>query len=268
MLTALETFLYRRADHVVYMAEGVHAHVAAQGVPEDRLTFIPNGADSEDFSPSAPREALRGRYGFGGVVAIYTGAHGPANGLDLVLDAAHELEARLPEVRLVLVGDGVDKQRLVERARRESMTNVAFLDPVPKSEIADLLAASDIGVHCLANVTMFRDGVSPNKLFDYMAAGLPVITNTPGVVSAYVNASAGGVAVTPTGLADGIAGLALLDVAERTRIGAAGAAHLRATRSRTAMAVLLQHVLDEAVAARAIRRRWAVGRVLRRRRSE
>jgi glycosyltransferase involved in cell wall biosynthesis len=244
-LQVLERFLYRQADRIVIMAEGVQDYLVALGVEPELIEFIPNGADTEDFRPTADRDSLRKRYGFDGVVAVYAGAHGPANGLDLLLDAAQQVAEAVPALTIVLVGDGARKPELVESARIRGVTNVTFLEPVPKSEIKDLFAAADIGVHCLADVELFRSGVSPNKLYDYMAAGLPVITNTPGEVSGFVNASGGGVAVEPTGLANGLSSLAVLTAEERARLGQAGSEHLAATRSRTAMAQRIEAVLDD-----------------------
>jgi glycosyltransferase involved in cell wall biosynthesis len=243
VLRGLERFLHRRADHVVYMAEGVAAHLRSLGVPVSEMTFIPNGADPADFAPSADRDTLRERYGFTGFVAVYAGAHGPANGLDLLLDAARTLRGTA-EITVVLVGDGVEKDRLRQRVADEDLANVHFLDPVPKNEIPDLLAAADVGVHCLADVELFRTGVSPNKLFDYMAAGLPAVTNTPGVCSDFVEASGGGRAVGPHGLADALSELVALSELERAELGRRGRDHLQAVRSRTAMAMRLQHLLD------------------------
>lgn len=243
-LEKLELFLYRHADHIVFMAEGVEGHLLAAGVSPQKIVFIPNGADSADFVPSAPREALRERFGFTGVVAVYAGAHGPANGLDLLLDAAKDVTADVPELSVVLVGDGVVKQQLQERVRSEGIGNVRFLDPIPKDQMPDLLGASDVGVHCLADVELFRTGVSPNKLFDYMAAALPAVTNTPGICTEFVEASEGGIAVPPTGLATALRKLAALTADERSNLGRHGQAFLEANRSRTAMAARLQTLLD------------------------
>lgn len=124
------------------------------------------------------------------------------------------------------------------------------MEPVPKSEMPDLLSAADVGVHCLADVELFRTGVSPNKLFDYMAAGRAVITNTPGVCSDYVEASDGGISVSPRGLGDGLVRLAQLDDDERAALGASGRAHLAATQSRTAMAARLAALLNDLFSAR------------------
>lgn len=248
MLEKLESVLYRHADRIVIMAEGVESHLVERGVDPDRIEFIPNAADTGDFMPTAPRDVLRDRFGFTGVVAVYAGAHGPANGLDLLLDAAAEAAASHPELLVVLVGGGTAKDALVERAHRAGLTNVRFMDPIPKSAIPDLLAAADIGVHCLANVEMFRTGVSPNKLFDYMAAGLPVVTNTPGETSEFVEASDGGLAADPSGLGPALATLCELDEEARRLMGARGQKHLAENRSRSAMSARLGNMLDEVIA--------------------
>jgi glycosyltransferase involved in cell wall biosynthesis len=252
LLRSLERFLYRKADAIVVLAEGVRrVLVEDEGVAADRVYFVPNGADPADFVPSAPRAALRERYGLDGMVFAYTGAHGPANGLDLVLDAAAEVAEQLPDVRFLLVGDGVAKAALRERAAREGLRNVAFRAPVPKDEMPDLLGAVDVGLHVLADVPLFRYGVSPNKLYDYLAAGLPVLTNTGGEVAALVDAANAGVAVAPDGIADGVRALAGRNAEELRRFGDDGRAYLAATRSRSSLAERVETLLDDLAGARA-----------------
>src|SRR5690606_6162994 len=107
--------------------------------------------------------------------------HGIANGLNAVLDAAAELKRRgRDDIRLVLVGQGKLKPALQARAQREKLHNVVFCDPVEKPRLAGLLAAADLGMQVLANVPAFYNGTSPNKFFDYVASGLPVLINYPG----------------------------------------------------------------------------------------
>jgi len=248
LLRGLEQFLYKRAEAVVVLADGSRAHLIEEGIPAGKITVVPNGADVDFFAAPAPRDALRSRFGFSGIVAVYAGAHGPANGLDLLLDAARAVSDELPDLAVVLVGDGVAKQQLMARARRDGLTNVRFLDPVPKQEIPALLGAADIGVHVLADVPLFRYGVSPNKLFDYMAAGLPVITNTPGEVGGIVEAARAGVAVAPNDLATGLRAVAGADRAQQQAWGAAGRSYLREHRSRDQLAQQLEQVLDDVMA--------------------
>lgn len=250
MLRSLEEFLYRRADSIVVLSTGVRDHLMDRGVPSEKVHLVPNGADPADLSPSRGREDTRSGLRWSGVVALYAGAHGPANGLEALLDAAASLSTSHPELLVVLLGDGISKPSLVESAELRSLDNVSFLDPVPKSEMADLLSAADIGVHVLADIPLFRYGVSPNKLFDYLAAGLPVLTNTEGEVAGIVRDAGAGVAVCPSGLGDGLRLMLDAGADQRARWGAAGRAWLAENRSRRHMAALLEHALEAALEAR------------------
>lgn len=232
MLTALEEFLYARAKTIVIMAEGSRTELESRGVAATKIVYIPNGADPEDFVPSAPRAELRERYGFTRVTAVYAGAHGPANGLGLLLDGA----AAAPDVDVVLVGGGVLKDSLRADAERRGLGNVRFLDPIAKNEIPDLLAAADIGLHVLADVDLFRSAVSPNKVFDYMAAGLPTLTNCPGLVADLVTRAGAGTCVGPADVASGLLELASLTDEQRTTHGRAGQRWISTHQSRGAMA--------------------------------
>ncbi|MBX7268050.1 glycosyltransferase family 4 protein [Micromonospora sp. Llam7] len=236
-LERLERFLYRHADRIVIMAPGVRAAIEGKGVPSERIAFIPNAADPDDFLPSADRDGLRRRYGFTRRTAVYAGAHGPANGLHLLLEAARAV----PEIDVVLVGSGVEKPRL--RAAADGIRNIRFLDPVPKTEIPDLLHAADIGVHVLADVELFRGGVSPNKVFDYLAAGLPILTNSPGTVGDLVIGADAGYVTPPNQLAHGLGQLVRASPDDLAKMGAAGRRWIRENQSRGAMSRALGQLL-------------------------
>lgn len=242
-LTVLEMFLYSRAKAIVVLAEGSRTNLIARGIASSKIHFIPNGADPSDFVPSAPRDELRARYGFTRFTAIYAGAHGPANGLDLLLDAASDVVHL--ELDIVLVGGGVSKSTLMARAGREGIHNLRFLDPVPKTEIPDLLAAADIGLHVLADVELFQSAVSPNKVFDYMAAGLPVLTNCPGLVNELVVSARSGWGSTPTGLRDGLQVAVATPESELDTLGRSGQAWLAENQSRKAMSHRLGDLIGD-----------------------
>lgn len=244
-LKVLERFLYRHANAVVVLAEGNRSAVVADGARADRVVFLPNGADPADFEVAEERETLRARFGMEGVVFLYAGAHGRANGLDLVLDAAAELRETHPEIRFWLVGDGILKKDLHTDATRRGLTNVVFRDPVPKQDMPALLAAADVGLHVLADVPVFRHGVSPNKLFDYMAAGLTVLTNTPGEVTDLVSDAKAGMTVGPLGIGAGAASLADMDPCQRYSIGRSGRRFIGKHRSRTEIANRLEQLLND-----------------------
>lgn len=249
VLVGLEGMLYRKADRIVVTSAGYPRHIAGFGVPEEKVTVIWNGADPEDFRPTRTREEARKALDLplDGFVAVYAGAHGPANGLDQVLDAA----AALPRHTFLLVGDGLDKRRLRDRARAEGLENVRFLDPVPKENLADLLVAADVGLHVLTDTALFHEGISANKLYDYLACGLPAITNVRGESSDAVTTADAGVACEPNGLAEAVRRVSGLDPAERAAAGERGRDYVRVHRSRTAMAERLRELLDGLVAERA-----------------
>ena len=115
------------------------------------------------------------------LMVVFAGTHGLANGLDAVLDAAVELKRRgRDDIKLLLIGNGKLKPDLQARAAREGLDNVIFHDPVNKTRLSGLMASADVGMQCLANVPAFYYGTSPNKFFDYISAGLPVLNNYPG----------------------------------------------------------------------------------------
>ena len=241
-LKRLESFLYTQADAIVVLAQGTTDYLVDHGVDAQKIVLIPNAADPRDFEVSTDRQELRDHYGFNKRTFIYAGAHGPANGLELLLRAA---AVSVEDYDVVLVGDGVDKPELIRCAQALNLPNVRFFDPVPKSEMPQLLAAADVGVHVLADVPLFRYGVSPNKVFDYMAAGLPVLTNTPGGVAELVTAAMAGVAVEPDRLDLGLQQLAQDSTDQLRQYGENGRNFMSTQHSRTEMARRLQTLLDE-----------------------
>lgn len=172
-LTRVEKLLVTSADRIVVVTPGWEDHFVQLGAPASRLAVIPNGTEPGDFMVSESREDLRRTQGISGFTAVFAGAHGPKDGLDLILDAA----ARLPGIRFLFVGAGPTKKLVEARAQRESLKNVEFRAPVAKCDLPGLLQACDVGIHAVTPMTVFERGMSPNKLFDYMASGIPVVSN-------------------------------------------------------------------------------------------
>lgn len=196
-MSMLEWASYRSADRLIGLSPGIVQGIVRRGVDEARVTMIPNGCDLGVFS--APVEPWRpDGVAATDLMAVFAGAHGIANGLDGVLDAAAELQ-RLgrTEIKIVLIGDGKLKPRLQRRAADEGLTNVIFHDSVSKGRLAGMMAATDVGLQILANVPAFYFGTSPNKFFDYLAAGRPVLINYPGWLAELVAEHECGFAVPP-----------------------------------------------------------------------
>jgi glycosyltransferase involved in cell wall biosynthesis len=183
LLSMLEYISYHSAQRLIGLSPGIVAGIVRRGVPQSRVSLIPNGCDHDIFHPNGDSWRPAG-IGADDFLAVFTGAHGIANGLDAVIDTAIELQQRRrSEIKMLLVGDGMKKKHLQARAAAHGLTNVVFHDAVHKAQLAALLRGADLGLQLLANVPAFYYGTSPNKFFDYIAAGLPVLTNYPGWIA-------------------------------------------------------------------------------------
>ena len=204
----LERFLYQHADMVVVNSPGFISHVQAGGAR--RVELVPNGADPGMFDAYSSGMDFRCDHGLEGkFVALYAGAHGMSNDLEVLLEAAAQLQEK-PEVSIVLLGAGKDKPALVRLARQMGLSNVTFIPPVPKMEMVHALAAADACIAILKPIEMYKS-VYPNKVFDYMAAGRPVVLAIDGVVREVIEGARAGVFVPPgnaTALAEAIQRLA------------------------------------------------------------
>lgn len=178
LMSALEWCSYHMADHCIGLAPGIVHGIQRRNVSANKITMIPNGCD-EYFATllSQPREIIE-KTSF---TAIFAGTHGIANGLDALILVAKELKKRgNNDIKLLLVGDGKMKASLMQQAKNEKLDNCIFFPMVPKHELVQLYQQADVGLMILKNVPAFYYGTSPNKFFDYLAAGLPVICNYPG----------------------------------------------------------------------------------------
>jgi len=198
MMSLLEWLSYHAANRCIGLAPGIVRGIERRGIPSRCMVMIPNGCDLDLFQPVAEKKSRLPGVNQGDFTAVFTGAHGIANGLDAVLNAAGVLLAReRKKIKLVFIGDGKLKPHLKERARRERLTNCLFFDPVPKIELAGIIANMDAGLMILANCPAFYEGTSPNKFFDYIAAGLPVLNNYPGWLAGLIRENNCGLAVEP-----------------------------------------------------------------------
>jgi glycosyltransferase involved in cell wall biosynthesis len=197
----LERFLYRRADRVLVNSPGFLEHVQQRGAR--RVELVPNGADPGMFDPGSDGGAYRQAHGLAGkFVVLYAGAHGLSNDLGLVLQAADRLrdDSRLA---IVFLGSGKDKPALQQKALELGLSNVVFLPPVPKLEMSQALSAADACLAILKPIPLYAT-VYPNKVFDYMAAGRPVILAIDGVIRQVVEGAEAGL-YAPPGDADALA---------------------------------------------------------------
>ena len=194
-MSVLEWVSYRSAHRLVGLSPGIVDGIARLGVPRERIALIPNGCDLDIFAgevePWRPWQVKSDD-----LLAVFAGTHGVANGLDALLDVAAELKQRdRSDIKLMLIGQGKLKPALQDRAIREKLDNIVFHDPVNKTRLSGLLAGADVGLQTLANISAFYYGTSPNKFFDYIAAGLPVLNNYPGWLAGMIRDNQCGFAV-------------------------------------------------------------------------
>lgn len=197
-MNILEWLSYHLADGCIGLSPGICDGIKKRSQKNKPIEMVPNGCDLDIFKPS-----LKGALELEGVtkedkVAIFTGAHGIANGLDAVLDAAKVvLDMGRKDIKFAFIGKGGVKQHLQERVKEEGLYNCLFYNPIPKVQLAKVVASATVGMMILKNVPAFYYGTSPNKFFDYIASGLPILNNYPGWLAGMISENKMGVVVEP-----------------------------------------------------------------------
>jgi glycosyltransferase involved in cell wall biosynthesis len=246
---ALERFLYHHADRLIVNSPGYIEHVRQRGAKQ--VDLVPNGVEVAMFDPDSTGTAFRQAHGLEGkFVALYAGALGLSNDLGVVLEAAVELRDE-PDIAVVLLGDGKERPALEQQARALGLGNLHFLPAVPKDEMDQALAAADAGIAILKPLDVYKT-TYPNKVFDYMAAGRPVILAIDGVIRQVIEQAGAGVFVPPgdpAALAQAIRQLARDRAAART-MGRSGRDYVAQHFDRETLADGLERVMRQAAERR------------------
>jgi len=172
-----EDFAYRKANAVVSMLPKTKEHMAARGLSLDKWHYIPNGIVIEDWESSEPLKEthlkqLSELKTKNKTIIGYTGGHAISNSLDTIIETARLLKDN-SKIHFVLIGNGTEKQKLIEQAKE--LNNISFLDSIPKNQIPSALELMDILLITWNKSPLYRFGISPNKIFDYMMAKKPII---------------------------------------------------------------------------------------------
>jgi glycosyltransferase involved in cell wall biosynthesis len=181
ILYLIEKWAARSADMVNVLTPAFREDILKRGLAtENKICFVPNGADIEMFTPGPRNNAVRREFSWGErTVAMYAGAHSRANRVQQLIEAA-QLLCNRPDILIACVGDGPEREGLERTAKELRLSNIAFYGPQPKSKMPDFVNACDIGMAVLQNNPTFRT-VYPNKVFDYMSCGRPVLLAIDGV---------------------------------------------------------------------------------------
>lgn len=182
LLERIELFLYRKADRIVAVTHAFKDTLMRRGIDGAKIEVVTNGVDLDNFRPMPKDAALVRELDLDGCfVAGYIGTHGMAHGLETLLEAAAALQRRhdAQDVRLIFLGHGAEKAALVAQSQRMGLTNVRFVDSVPKSEVARYWSLLDVSIIHLRKTDLF-DSVIPSKLFECMGMAIPVLHGVPG----------------------------------------------------------------------------------------
>ncbi|MCO5101256.1 MAG: glycosyltransferase family 4 protein [Burkholderiaceae bacterium] len=247
----LERYLYRRACRVIALLPFAGDYIASTGVAAQRVVWIPNGVELDDFGEVAQLPRGRSR-----PVLMYLGAHGQANGLDVLIEAIARIrDDNALKLTLRMIGDGPAKASLVSLAAARGLDAswIRFEDPVPKHEVPAIAAQADAFVITVRNLpALYRYGISMNKLYDYMAAGRPVVIASGAANNPIEEARCGVTAAAddPVALARAITELLSMGTEMRREMGLRARAYVEAKHAYRQLAARLAQEMDACLSER------------------
>lgn len=232
LFRAMERFLYRQARIIITLPPRAAEYIALLRISEEKIVHIPNGiADYDERVPHINDSVERVLVTIGelrqagNLVAGFVGSHVQANGVDTIVQTARVLrDRRVQGIQFILIGDGVEKEGSRQLAKGFGLRNVLFWQSVPKQSVPAVLDALDVTLFSLHDISVYKYGLSCNKLFDYLASGRPIVSACA-VEDTPVSASGGGICVppeSPEGIADALVKLASMSEAERQAMGERG----------------------------------------------
>lgn len=241
----LEKFLYKKAERIVVLLPKANEYITSLGIQASKIHWIPNGVNlarvPKQYPDTLPDKPF---------TVMYVGAHGQANALKVVLDAAAVVLSRgYLHIHFIFVGDGPMKPELVAYKRAKQIVNTEFRDPVAKSKIGAILQKSSALVLALKDSPLYNYGISLNKLFDYLAASKPVIlAGNP--INNIVKDAQCGLTVPPEdpgALADAVIHLYKTPLEQRQAMGARGRAHVEQYYDMKVLAGRFHHMFEELI---------------------
>jgi glycosyltransferase involved in cell wall biosynthesis len=249
LLEGLERLAYRRADRIISVTDSFVAHIAERCQAGKKIDVIKNGVDLGLFKRGNDGETVKQRFGLGGrIVVAYVGTHGMAHRLDTMLDAADRLRDD-PRIGFLLIGDGAERKRLVERAAHMRLDNLRIVGQLPKADMPAVWAATDVSVILLTKSETFTK-VLPSKMFEAMAMECPIVLGVEGEAKQLLEEADAGIAITPESAEELVGAVVRLanDPGLRQRLGRQGLAHVRANFDRTKLAGRYLDLLASVVA--------------------
>jgi colanic acid biosynthesis glycosyl transferase WcaI len=193
----LETVLYRSAAGIVVNTRAFTDHIAARGVPRERMELVYNGIDPALFRPQPRDDALLRKHGLEDKFLVaYIGTLGLAHGVDTLLETADRLSDQ-PDLHFLIIGDGASRSDLESMAKARGLSNVTLLGQRPRNEIPSWIASIDLLVVLLRDLSIFTS-VIPSKVFEFCAQERPVVVSTPkGEIRSLIEGASAGYSIDP-----------------------------------------------------------------------
>lgn len=242
-LKILEKFLYKHAKKIIVLMPFAKNYIVPLGVDKSKIVWICNGVDLKKFS-LLNKKLTNKQFSI-----IYFGAHGAANILNIILDAAKIIQDKgYKKIRFVFIGSGPEKQGLIKYGKGLKLRNAEFKKPVPKKEASHVLNKADVLITCFGKIGIYEKyGTSSNKLFDYMATGKPIVmSGRP--ANDIVNKIGCGISVPPENakeLADAIIKLYRMHSGARAKMGQRGRKYVEEYHSITVLVDKLEKIIYE-----------------------
>lgn len=249
-LEKIESFCYKKADHVIAVTQSFKKHILARGGESNKLSVIYNGVDLNLFDTKEQNSKAEAAQQFGiyyepsMFYAAYVGTHGMAHHLETILEAAEILKDH-PSIRFLMAGDGSEKEKLVRMRREKNLQNVLMLDQLPKSDMPRLWQLVDSSLVLLKKSDLFKT-VIPSKIFESMAMRRPIILGVEGEVADIIQESDSGVCIEPENaeqLADAVEHL-FNHRGYAELLGDNGLQYVARTFERKQLALQFMHILE------------------------
>ncbi|MGN6644955.1 MAG: glycosyltransferase family 4 protein [Cytophaga sp.] len=181
-LYKLESFIYQKSKHIVLLSEGMKEYLLKKNIPEEKFTVLCNGTNTGQFAPAVDKAILRKQYDLptDTFIVLYAGTMGLANRLELFIDAAEKVgQTGNPQIRFYFIGNGNRLTEIKSLVENKKLSNVSFIESVPKAYVSDYFKLADAGIVSFASFKILETN-SANKYYDYLACGLPVVINYGG----------------------------------------------------------------------------------------
>ena len=176
---SLEKLIYKNASHVIALSPGMQDGVL-QYLPIDKTSMIPNMAKMDEFWPREKNNLLMEKLGLqkDSFKVVHFGSLGLANGAHTIIESARLLKDH-GDVEFLFVGGGSTEQELIEEVQKHNLENVKFLGKFPMKDVSEIVNFSDVSLISFLDLPILYTN-SPNKLFDSLSAGKPIIVNSAG----------------------------------------------------------------------------------------